>query len=148
MSSEFRAALESGDVKYLLKIWGIVAPHLPQPTSLDQAEIIMHRARTESESITFKSRAYSHRWLSERLLPSGLPDNLKPSAERMYPKVTEGVGIAVLASKEYLKPAVIEIRKSMEDVVHEAYAEKKIDHILLRSRIQEARRKTQKILFG
>ncbi len=55
----------------------------------------MHRGRTEAESIHLSKRLYSHAWLVERGLPSGLPDHLRPPAERVHPRIIAAVGIAV-----------------------------------------------------
>jgi hypothetical protein len=63
----------------------------------------------KAETVSFKARAWSHRWLTERALPSGLPDRLKPSAERVYSRVVEGVGISVNCRNPVLKPAMIEV---------------------------------------
>jgi hypothetical protein len=107
----FRGALERGDLSWLRRFWAEVMPGFPQVAEAD-AEFVMHRARTESESVSLKARAYSHRWLEEREYPSGLPDALKPKAERMYPRVVEGVGISVNTNNPYLKPAAVEVRQA------------------------------------
>lgn len=148
VSAEFRNALESGDVRMLRKIWAEVSPHLPQPKDDAEAEIVMHRARTEAESVSFKHRAYSHRWLTERNYPSGLPDRLKPSADRLYPIVVEGVGIAVMASSRLMQPVAKEIRKAMEYAVEDAFAEGRRDSEFVSARMREARKKAISGLFG
>jgi hypothetical protein len=147
LHEEFRSALEAGDIALVSKMWAHVMPHLPQPTP-EMAEPAMHMARTVSETVGLKARAYSHRWLSERGLPSQLPDKLKPSAERLYPRIIEGVGISVNTRNPFLKPAMIEVRKSMEDVVADMYANGDTDPARVRSRMMEAREKTMRSLFG
>lgn len=142
---DFRAALEAGDVRLVKRMWAAFMPHLPQP---EDAEAAMHMARTVSETVSFKARAWSHRWLSERSLPSQLPDRLKPSAERLYPRVVEGVGISVNTRSPYLKPAMIEVRKAMEDVVNDCYANGDTAPAIVRPRMLEAREKTMRSLFG
>lgn len=92
-----RQALEDGDCDVLAKLWRHIAPHLPGPKTRAEIEIVLHSARTQAGSVTFRKRAYSHRWLMERGLPSHLPDDLRPKAERIYPRIVEGVGIAVKA---------------------------------------------------
>ena len=144
----FRSLLEAGDVDALRGAWARVAPHLPQPESHEQAEIVMHHARTSSGSISFKARAWSHRWLSERDLPSGLPDGLRPPAERLYPRIAEAVGIAVKASNPYLKDAAAEVQQAMSDAVEDAYAGGRKDQIFVRARMEEAKARTYKALFG
>lgn len=144
----FRQLLEEGDFKALRSAWMQVAPHLPQPSSDEQAEIVMHMARTSSAAVQFDKRAYSHRWLTERLLPSQLPDELKSKAERLYPVIAEGVAIMVGTDKEWLKPALVEVRGAMEDAVSHCYADGQTDPEFVKSRMFEARDKTLKQLFG
>lgn len=141
--------LREGDFRALRKHWSDVFPHLPGPTSDSDAEIVLHHARTQANAIPFKLRAYSHRWLSERELPSGLPDELKPRAERIYPTVAEAVMISVGAKSELMKPAVPIVRGAMEDAVNQALADGKMgDPVFVRARIQEARQQTIRELFG
>lgn len=145
---EFRAALEAGDVVLIRRMWSAFMPHLPQPQTQAEAEAFMHHARTQAESITFRARAWSHRWLTERDIPSGLPDRLRPSAERVYPRVVEGVGISVNTRSEYLRPAMVEVRRSMEDAVADCYANGDTAPELVRARMGEAREGTMRRLFG
>lgn len=147
-ASAFRRALEEGDLKALRGIWAKAAPHLPQPQNDEQAEIVMHRTRTEATSVHFRFRAWSHRWLTERNLPSGLPDMLRPKAERMYPRVVEGVGISVNFRSSILKPAATEIRTAMEAEVEDAYAHGRTEPGFVKARMEEARARTLKALFG
>lgn len=133
---DFRAALEAGDVRQCRRMWSAFMPHLPQP---ENAEAAMHMARTAAATVSLKARAWSHRWLTERGLPSQLPDKLKPSAERLYPRVVEGVGISVNARSEWLKPAMVEIRHAMEDAVADCYANGDRDPLIVRPRMFEAR---------
>lgn len=145
----FRNLLEAGDVAGLRAAWASIMPGMPQPQTHDQAEIVMHRARTEAESITIKARAYSHRWLCERDLPSGLPDRLKPSADRLYPVVKSAVGISVNARNPYLKPAMAEVRGAMESAVLEADADGLInDTAFVTARMNEAKARSMRALFG
>lgn len=148
-SSAFRLALEQGDVALLRQAWATLFPHLPQPADDAQAEIVMHRARTEAVSIPLRQRAYSHRWLVERLLPSGLPDDLRPKAERMYPIISSGVGISVKASSTWMQPAADEVRQAMEVAVMDAHSDGRLeDVVFVRSQMESARAKTLKALFG
>lgn len=147
-AAAFRRLLEAGDVDGLVKAWAAVAPHLPRPETREQAEIAMHVARTAAISIEFRHRAWSHRWLTERDLPSHLPDDLKPKAERMYPRIVEGVGISVNVRNPLLKPAAVEVRKAMEVAVEESFADGKKDPAFVTARMQEAREKTWRALMG
>ena len=145
----FRNLLEAGDVDGLRAHWATVAPGMPQPEGRDEAEVVMHRARTEAESLPLRHRAYSHAWLCERGLPSGLPDRLKPSAERIYPIAVKAVGISVNARNPFFAPAMIEVRGAMESAVMEADADRRIaDTAFVTARMNEAREKTMRALFG
>ena len=140
-SDEFRALLEAGDVDGLVKAWRVVAPHLPQPKSRDQAEIVMHIARTQAASVTLQKRQYSHGWLTERQLPSGLPDELVPT-------IVEAVGISVNFRSAYLKPAAGEVRGAMEAAVEDCYANGDKDPVVVQAQMAAARDRTMKALFG
>jgi hypothetical protein len=85
-SAAMRSILQDLDVQAARLAWG-------EP---DDAKtlVMLHMARTAAKSIPMGLRAYSHRWLVDHGLPSQLPDELKPKAERMYPQVVSAVGIA------------------------------------------------------
>lgn len=143
----FRQCLEEMDVAGIRELWRQRAPHLHQPASDHEAEATLHRARTECWVLSLKQRAYSHRWLEDRGYPSGLPDDLKPKAERIYPRVVEGVGISVHIGSHVLRPAIPIIRGAMEEVVEDEYAGKvQVDR--LKGRMREAREKAVRKLFG
>jgi hypothetical protein len=148
-AAAFLALLEAGDVDALRDVWAKVAPHLPQPDTREKAEIVMHMARTSSTQVHFRRRAYSHSWLTERSLPSQLPDELKPRAERMYPRIVEGVGIAIKARNPLFQPVADEARKAMEHAVLDAEAEGKLsDGQFVTERMNEARDRTYRSLLG
>lgn len=144
----FRNLLQAGDVEGLRAFWRNASPHLPQPETREQAKIVMHRARTEAESLPIDKRAYSHRWLCDRGLPSGLPDELKPRAERIYPRVVEAVGISVNARSEMLKPLAREVERAMADAVEEAYADGRTDPGFIKTRMAEVKDRTWRQLMG
>lgn len=141
MNEHFRQALEELDVALARKIWAHVMPHMPQPASDDETIVCMHIARTAMQSIRFRSRAYSHAWLVERALPSQLPDQLRPLAERMYPQPVAAVGIAV----RYRTPISLAIRGAMEGAVLDAGVK---DSSLTKRAILSARAKARKQLLG
>lgn len=147
-SDQFRQALEDGDYRQVAAIDKIVNPHLPPITSDADAETTMHIARTSASKVLFRKRAYSHRWLIERGLPSQLPDRLRPRAEQLCPKVVQAVGIACGTGKEWLKPALEIVRGSMEHAVEECFADNEYDPAVVKSRMMEARQRTNKQLFG
>jgi len=143
-----RRALEDHDAVTCRRLWKYVAPNMPQPQSDLEAEITMHHACTQANNIRFKSRAYSHHWLKDHGYPSGLPDYLRPRAERMYPKVVDAVGIAVSSMSEAMEPVIPIIRGAMENVVLEHYADGVKNPEILKPRMLEARDQAIKKLFG
>lgn len=149
MHNDMTRCLESLDIQAARGLWGIHFPHLSAPASDDDMLTMLHMARTQSEAIGFKLRAYSHRWLTERGYPSQLPDRLKPSAERLYPKVAHAVGISYNFIAPDLKPAADMIRGAMESAVMEADADGKLtDSPFVKARMYEARDKERRALFG
>ena len=144
----FRQLLEDGDVTGLRQAWSKIAPHMPQPETFEAAEITMHMTRTASATISLKARAYSHRWLSERMLPSQLPDELKPEAERLYPRIASVVGVSVNFGSKHLASAAVEVRTAMSDAVEDAYAEGRRDPRFIQQQMHEARHRAMRSLFG
>src|SRR5215831_15972324 len=136
-----RRALEEHDLVTCCKLWERVAPNLPQPKSEHEARIIMHYACTQTTNVRLRSRAYSHRWLIDNGYPSGLPDELKPRAERMFPKIMDAVGIACGTASEVMRPLVPYVRGAMEHVVLDHYADGVKDPKIIKPRMLEARRK-------
>jgi hypothetical protein len=153
-ASEFLRLLEDGDVEGLCRYSAAHLPAARQPASREDAEIAMHGARTAAEQVSLRKRAWSHRWLCERGLPSKLPEHLRPKAEQMFLPVQIGVGISVGRARFYpqaaeLRPAFNEIQTAMEHAVLDAQAEGKLaDAPFVKSRIMEARARTRKMLFG
>lgn len=146
---DFRAALMDGDVRLLRRIWARAMPHLPQPKDAADAEVCLHVARTATKSIPLKLRAYSHRWLVERELPSQLPDELKPEAERLYPKIAASVGYGWNSNSTILKPAKPIIERAVGDRIEELAADGQLGNIqLVRDEMRITKDKTLKSLFG
>lgn len=144
----FRQCLLDIDTNTMRKLWRYVAPNMPQPESDRDITISIHHARTLAKSLPFEPRAYSHSWLMERQLPSGLPDHLKPRAERLYPWIVSAVGISINYSNPDLKPVGEAVRKAMEAVVLEAHADGRMeDKAFLWPRMMEARRRVLKELI-
>jgi hypothetical protein len=143
-----RRALEEHDVVTCAKVWEHVWPNMPQPQDADHARIIMHLACTRADNVHIRSRVYSHRWLLDHGCPSLLPDELKPKAERMYPKIVEAIGIACGSTSEHMKPVLGVVREAMENVVLEHYADGVRDPKIIKPRMLEARKNAIKKLFG
>lgn len=146
---QFRAALEAGDAMAMWRVMAGAVPDAPQPKTPAQAEIILHRVRVETQSLALRLRAYSHAWLTERGLPSGLPDALKPAAERLYPRVVDAVGIAVKVPRIFA-PVGAEIQRAMAEAVLELEADGVAldDRPVVHGRMFEARARTLKTLLG
>jgi hypothetical protein len=149
MQADLRRCMEALDVPGMRALWAKQSPHLDQPKSDEDALVALHMARTGSEFLAFKHRAYSHAWLSERGLPSQLPDRLKPRAERLYPRAVSAVGISFRVRDPLLKPAYDMIRGAMEGAVLEADADGRIeDSPFVKARMNEAKDKERRALFG
>lgn len=145
---EFRRCLSECDVVAIRKLWRHVCPHLHQPSSDYEALATIHCARTQSVWLDLRSRAYSHNWLLDHGLPSGLPDELKAKIERTHPRVVEGVGIAVKATSSWLQPIIGNVREAMSNAVAEAYADGRTNSTFIKTRIMEARSNAIKKLLG
>jgi hypothetical protein len=143
-----RRALEEHDVITCCKLWQIIAPRMPQPKNDAESYFIMHHACTQADNVSLRSRAYSHRWLLDHGYPSGLPDELKPNAERMYPKIADAIGIACGSASEAMRPVVNIVRSAMENVVLEHYADGVRDPKIIKPRMLEARKDMIKKLIG
>lgn len=136
----FRRCLIDLDVVGICDLWFHVSPHLPQPKNNDEALATLHYARTQAKSIPLRLRCYSHAWLCERGLPSGLPDQWKSKASRLYPHEVKAVGVSVMAMSEASVPRARAIEKAMSNAVLECYADGVTDVDRIRSRMNEARR--------
>lgn len=147
-SAEFRRCLSECDIVAIRKLSSYVFPDAPQPLNDQEALATIHYARTQSVWLDLRSRAYSHSWLLDHDLPSALPDELKPRAERMYPRVVEGVGIAVKVSSDWLRPVAKIIHKAMTNAVMEAYTDRRTESWFIKTRIMEARSNAVKTLLG
>lgn len=149
MNDAFRRVLETLDVADGFRLWKHQFPHLPPPENDEGMLIMLHMARTQTESVPFRMRAYSHAWLGERSLPSQLPDHLKRPAERLYPRVSAAVGISFKVSDPFLKPAYDLVRGAMEGAVYEAEADGRLlDDLHVKVRMNEAKEKEKRALFG
>lgn len=143
-AAEMRRCLLELDAAGMRRLWRHVAPHLPQPRTDAEAIRGMHLARTQAKSIPERFRFYSHRWLVDNGYPSGLPDELKPMAERIYPRVVDGVGISAL----HRAPGADLVMGAMEKSVLESYGDDVTDPATIKRRMMEARAKERRALFG
>jgi hypothetical protein len=138
-AAEFRRCLIELDIVGICDLWFHVSPRLPQPKNNDEALATMHYARTQAGSIPVKLRCYSHAWLCERGLPSGLPDWMKPKAARLYPHSVNAVGVAVKAMSAASEPLARAIEKAMSNAVMECYADGVTDSDIIKARMDAAR---------
>lgn len=142
-SAEMRRCMIDLDVDAMQRLDAHLNPHLAS-MSKDDTLKSMHMARTEMKTIPFKLRAYSHSWLTNQGYTSKLPDELKPAAERAYPRIVEGVGIASMRRA----PHTLIVREVMSNKVMELYADKRTEPTFVKAQMMEARAKELKKLFG
>lgn len=148
-SAVMRQCLEDLDVPRARTFWGHIAPHLPQPEDDLDALVTLHRARTEAQSIALDMRIYSHQWLEDRGLPSGLPDHLRPKAERVHPRIVSAVGVAVAARSPEMEPLARLIQDAMNDAVQAAHADGRIeDTPFVKARMADARKRATEFFWG
>jgi len=144
LSSVLTDCLEGGDVRRLLGIWAQVYPTMPQPKSLEEAEVVFHQARAAANSVSAYRRQYSHVWLRERGFKSDLPYELRSRAEQQgRPVIVEAVGIAVKSfnSSKEGRERVTAIRTAMENAVLDAMGDGVTDPDVVRAQMMAAREK-------
>lgn len=141
---EILTILENADIMAARAFWKRF-PGMPQPKNDREIELVIHITRTKAHDVAFKHRAYSHSWLVANGYQSLLPDELRPKAERLYPVIADAVGISVNSKYPVVQR---EVRGAMEDVVENAYADRKTDPTYIKPRMFEARQKAVKRLFG
>jgi len=146
--SEFRRCLLELDIAGARKLWSETNPDFYQPKNDQEILIMLHHARTQADSVPMAKRLYSHDWLVERALPSGLPDELKPSKERVHSTIVTAVGISVSPTTPDHAPLAAALEKAMADAVNDCYASGMTDPVFVRSRMEEARSRTMKALMG
>lgn len=147
-STALRRALEDGDVASVQAVWAELFPNHPRPLNGMDAFITFHYARTVTESISLDVRRYSHAWLCERGLPSGLPDALRPRSEQIEPKISEAVGISANFRSKILRPVKPIVERAMSDAVSECYADRRTEPSFVKARLLAAKDRTIKKLFG
>jgi hypothetical protein len=141
LNAELRQALEEMDIGLARKLWAHVAPRMPQPDDDYQARIVMHIARTKADKLGFRFRAWSHAWLTERGIKSLLPDELRPRAERLYPRVEHAVGVAVRALNDARAPLANRVERAMSDAIADCYGNGDTEPEVVKKRMHEARLK-------
>lgn len=143
LNKAMHEALETLDTDALGKIWAQAMPNMPQ-LKTDKARLAAaHMARTQMPTIAFKLRAYSHQWLLERGYSSQLPDEMRRSAERVYPVKVGVVGISVNTPAHRAEHGSY-IRTEMENAVLDCYANGDTDPRIVHPRMMEVRKKAQR----
>jgi hypothetical protein len=144
-SRELIDCLERVDIHEMRRLWEKVSPQFPIHDDAGMRAAI-HMARTKSEMVRFKLRAYSHAWLIDHGYPSLLPDELRPKAQRIYPVTAHAVGIAVQSKYDEVRATVTQ---AMQGAVLEAEADGRLaDSPFVKDRMQDARMRALKQLFG
>lgn len=142
--SAARRCIMEADAATALRLWPEIFPQYPPLGTEADALVVLHTARTAMQTIPPRQRFWSHRWLRERGLPSRLPDNLRPRAERMYPKIAEGVLIAI--NTKY--PAVrVAIQRATSDAIMDCYANGDTEPAFVKARWQDARMRERRGLM-
>ncbi len=72
-----------------------------------------------------------------------MPDELKPKAERIYPRIVEAVGVSVKAMGGNI-PLAKAIERAMSDAAAEAYADGNRNPAFIKQRMQEARERVMR----
>jgi hypothetical protein len=142
--NEFKRCLIDLDTEAAIRLWPTVFPQSPLPSGREEILLVLHFARTKTQALAFRLRAYSHSWLCERGLPSALPDNLRPKADRLYPRIVEAVGVSVKDLSGRRQEYARRLEKAMADAVAEAYADGRRDSEFVRLRMQEARERFER----
>jgi hypothetical protein len=122
-SNEMYRCLRDCDTAGAMKLWKHVKPDMPQPENEHQALVLIHYARTQMRKMPNKLRFYSHCWLVGESLPSALPDNMRPRAQRMYPIIVKAVGVGSGSFGGVKRPFNIAIQSVMVDAVKECQAD-------------------------
>jgi len=144
VQEEFRRCLMDVDIRGIVRVWKFTHPHLPEISSDWEALVIIHLARTESTTVPPPLRQYSHCWLTDRNLPSKLPDDLKPNADQAgSPRIVDSVGISVNSPEVEV---VEKISKAMQYAVLEAYGNNERNPHFIKQRMLEARIKERRAL--
>lgn len=146
-----RRCLEELDVNGMRKLHAHMNPHLPPPGDDRLVLATMHHARTQMKTLPLRMRAYSHAWLLAHNRPSGLPDMLKPRAERLYPRVVGATGFSAMFTSRVLRPIRAPVEEAVSEVILDAYATDKvdkIDHPKLKTGMLEKKDETVRKLVG
>jgi len=136
-SGAFREALSAGDVHRVRQLWAAVRPSMPQPKDAAEAEVVMHRARTEAASVPLHKRLYSHAWLEERAMASGLPDKLRP--DPVMSRIVAGVGVSVKSLSGRNSDRAAAIQAAMAMAAGEAMEDGDTDPKIVSARMWAAR---------
>lgn len=77
-----------------------------------------------------------------------MPDNLKPRAERIYPKIVAGVGVSMNASSDLMVAILPIVHRSVNNAIEEAFADGRTEPGFVSTRMRAAREATVRQLIG
>lgn len=143
-AEELRRCLVDCDIEGIRTLWNYISPNIRVPEDDADVLIQIHMARTATERIPFRFRAYSHKWLTERTIPSFLPDEMKPRAERMYPRIVSAVGVCVATIGNKKNDYHHAVSTALCDVVENFYADGVEDPVLIKAAMKEVHDKLRK----
>lgn len=143
-AEELRRCLVDCDIVAIRELWTHISPHLPPPADDGEALIQIHLARTATERIPFRFRAYSHKWLTERKIHSLLPDELRPRAERMYPRIVSAVGVCVATIGNKKTDYHHHVSTALCEVVENFYADGIEDPVVISAAMKKVHDKLRK----
>lgn len=128
-------------------VWHATMAHLPAPASDAEMLATLHAMRTDADRnfIPQSMALYSHHWLTERGLQSLLPDRLKPSYARLYPKKVAAVGIA-LAGRSGPEACGM-IQGAMQCAVMECFGDDDTDTAIVKPHMMRARFRERRALL-
>lgn len=144
-TAEMRQCLIQCDVNAARKLWHHIAPKAPAPKTDTEALATIHYARTLCATINLRLRSYSHHWLIDHGLPSGLPDDLQKKADRLYPHIADAVGVACHSS---FPEAAKFIQSAMNEAVEDCYADNHREPGYVKPRMMDKRVQAKKTLHG
>lgn len=144
-AAQMRRCLNDCDVAAARQLWHLIAPKAPAPKTDYDALCVIHYARTISLTVNLRLKAYSHHWLIDHGLPSGLPEELRNKADRLYPQISDSVGVACKSSFPEVANAV---QSAMNSAVIDCYDEGRREPDYVKPLMTERRMRVKKALHG
>lgn len=139
--AEFLRCLNDLDLVAARRLWAVHYPNDDAIRTDFEAAAVLHCARTLNSRVPERKRLYSHNWLLDHGLPSGLPEALKPRAERAEAQYIDSVIIGRVDDPDsFLAPIWRVVQARMERRCAELQADGLMkDPAKLRALLLEAR---------